>query len=45
MHDEMVKIALGREAQLVVGLTDDERRTMVVLLTRMSAEIPKLSGD
>ena len=45
MHDEIVKIALSREAQLVAGLTDDERRTMVALLTRMSAEIPKLSGD
>jgi DNA-binding MarR family transcriptional regulator len=45
MHDEIVKIALAREAQLVAGLTDDERRALVALLTRMATEIPKLSGD
>ncbi len=45
MHDEIVKIALAREKQLVSGLSEEERQTAVRLLTRMSAEIPKLTGD
>lgn len=45
MHDEIAKIALGREAQLVSGLSEEERGTVLRLLTRMSAEIPKLSGE
>ena len=45
MHDEIVKIALAREKQLVSGLSEEERETAVRLLTLMSAEIPKLTGD
>lgn len=45
MHDQIVKLALARENQMVAGLTEDERKTVVKLLTRMSAEIPKLSGE
>lgn len=45
MHDAIVQIALGREKQLVAGLSGAERDTVVRLLTRMSAEIPKLAAD
>ena len=45
MHDEIVQIALAREALLVAGLTVEERADLVRLLTRMSAAIPSLSGE
>ena len=45
MHDEIARIALARENQLAAGLSKDERDTVIRLLTRMSAEIPKLSGE
>ena len=43
MHDQIVQIALGRERQLVAGLSDAERTVLVNFLTRMQAELPKLS--
>ena len=45
MHDEIVQIAQARERQLVSELTDEERTTLVRLLTRMSAQIPNLSDE
>ncbi len=45
MHDEIVQIAMAREQQLVAGLSEEERKTVVRLLTRMLTELPKLSGD
>lgn len=45
LHDEIVKIALAREAFLVAGLTADERAELVRLLTRMSSAIPGLTGE
>ena len=45
MHDAVVEIARSREAQLISGLTEEERGAVLRLLTLMSAEIPKLSGE
>jgi DNA-binding MarR family transcriptional regulator len=43
IHDQIVRIALDRERQLVAGLSDEERTVLVRFLTRMVAELPKLS--
>lgn len=45
LHDRIVGIALARERQLVSDLDAAERQTLINLLKRMSAQIPRLSGD
>jgi DNA-binding MarR family transcriptional regulator len=43
LHDEIVKVALSRERQLLRGFSDEERKTAIKLLARMHAQLPK--GD
>ena len=41
LHDEIVKVALCRERQLLRGFSEAERATAVKLLARMHAQLPR----
>lgn len=45
LHDEIVKLALAREQQLLEGFTADERATALKLLARMHAQLPNVGED
>lgn len=44
LHDQIVRLAVERERQLLRGFSEEERRTLLGLLMRMREQLPCMSG-